>query len=306
MSQVEHILKMDSREEEKSPAKNFFLLMKPELTILSVFTSVCSAFLAIGEGMDVSLLTFLILAIGTFCVGGGSGALNQFLERHFDAEMKRTEKRPIPSGKIKPIIARNFGIVISLIGFIFLFSINFLTGSLSVVTSLSYLFLYTPLKRISSISTVVGAIPGALPVLIGWASIQNEISIKAITIFAVLFYWQAPHFYSLAWMYKNDYEKAGFRFLTIVDKTGKRVSAFVLGNLIALLIVSVFPLLIDRSGFLILASVVFAGLVFLYSGFQFSKSIGGNNSVMKARNLFFISLMYIPIYFSLLVGEKIF
>ncbi|MFA6541438.1 MAG: heme o synthase [Bacteroidota bacterium] len=309
MSQVEHLLKMDPMNEENNIFKNYFLLMKPELTLLSVFTSLCSAFLAVETNSDVSIMTFVLLGIGTFLVGGGSGALNQFFERSYDAVMNRTKHRPIPSGKIQPSFAQLFGLIASSTGFSVLFSINLLTGILSVLTSLSYLFLYTPLKRISTSSTVIGAIPGALPILIGWASVQNEISIKALTLFGVLFYWQAPHFYSLAWMYKEDYAKAGFRFLTIVDTTGKRVAGFIIANLSALLILSILPLIIDKSSAVIFVLVITVGTGFLLKGFQFFQSISGStktDSKIAARNLFFVSLVYIPLYFSLLVAEKIF
>lgn len=304
MSQTQNILNLEPRKEVKSLIRNYWELMKPELTLLSVFTSVCTAFLATNVFTETSFEIYFALALGTLLLGGGSGALNQYFERNLDAKMDRTAKRPIPSGKVSAKDALLFGTSVSILGSILLLAINILTGVIAIATLVIYVFLYTPLKRLSPVSTTIGAIPGALPVFIGWASITNEISTKAIVLFAVLFYWQLPHFYSLAWMYRDDYAKAGYRLLTTVDKTGKRVSRHILINLIILFFVGLIPAFIDGLDYLMLAGTLLIGAYFLYSGIRFARNVDGENSVRNARAIFFASLLYIPIYFTLLVAIK--
>ncbi|MBI2430234.1 MAG: protoheme IX farnesyltransferase [Ignavibacteriales bacterium] len=254
--------------------RDFWLLMKPELTLLSVFTSLCSAYLAIQTPEESQILIFPLLAIGTLFVGGGSGALNQYFEREEDALMKRTEKRPVPNQRLSPTEALIFGITIALTGTVLLFVINWLTALLSLLTLVTYVFLYTPLKKISTLSTIIGAIPGALPTLIGWAAIRNSLSAESFSLFAILFYWQMPHFYSIGWLYRNDYIKAGFRLLTSIDMKGKKVSAHIIINQIILVIIGLSP--------------AFVGLV----------------QGAKARALFFSSLFYLPIIFSAMIIFK--
>jgi heme o synthase len=285
--------------------KDLWQLMKPELTTLSVFTSIASAYLTMETSKEVSINTFILLAIGTMLVGGGCGALNQYIEWELDGEMKRTEKRPIPSKRIAPQNALVYGIVISIVGCGALFLINYYAGFLSIATIASYLFLYTPLKRISTVSTIIGAFPGAIPVLIGCVSIENKISLNGLILFAVLFYWQMPHFYSLAWMYRNDYGKAGFRLLTIVDSSGIRVAKYVVVNLFILLLVSVSPLFIGTFNLLILILIIGLGLFFIMRGIVFALNIQREHSQKYARQLFFASLIYLPLYFSLLVTSKL-
>ncbi len=285
--------------------KDLWLLMKPELTLLSVFTSLCSAYLAIETPDKSQLVIFPLLALGTFFVGGGSGALNQYFEREYDAVMKRTEKRPVPDERLTPNEALVFGIVISLFGAVVLSFVNWLTVLLALSTLVMYVFLYTPLKRISTVSTIIGAIPGALPILIGWAAIQNSLSIQSLTLFAILFYWQMPHFYSIGWLYRNDYAKAGFRLLTNLDKKGARVSKQILVNQIILVAVGLSPALVGLVSLEYVPIALIVGLTFLFFGMRFTRSINGETSEATARALFFSSLFYIPIIFSAMIIFKI-
>ncbi len=285
--------------------RDLWLLMKPELTLLSVFTSLGSAYLAIGLPDVSQLIIFPLLAVGTLLVGGGSGALNQYLEREYDSLMKRTEKRPVPDGRVTPAEALLFGVLTAITGIIILSFINILTGFLAALTLATYIFLYTPLKRISTISTIIGAIPGALPTLIGWAAIQNSLSYQSLTLFAILFYWQMPHFYSIGWLYRHDYQKAGYRLLTSVDPSGLKVSRAVILNQLMLGVVCLSPYMVGivEEGFLYVSAAV--SLSFLLFGILFTRNVRTDASGAWARTLFFSSLFYLPIIFSAMIIFKI-
>ncbi len=285
--------------------KDLWLLMKPELTLLSVFTSLGSAYLAIKTPDVSQLIIFPLLALGTLLVGGGSGALNQYFERDFDLLMKRTQRRPIPDKRIMPAEALIFGITVSLIGTGLLLIINWLTALLALSTLITYLFLYTPLKRISTMATIIGAIPGALPTLIGWAAIQNSLSSQSLTIFAILFYWQLPHFYSIGWLYRTDYLNAGFRLLTNLDSKGGKVSRQILVNQIILIGVSVSPAMVGLVSMEYIPLAIIIGILFLLFGLKFTRSIKDDSSESAARILFFVSLFYLPIIFSSMIIFKI-
>lgn len=284
--------------------RDLWLLMKPELTLLSVFTSLCSAYLAIRVPEESQLMVFPLLALGTLFVGGGSGALNQYFEREEDALMKRTEKRPVPDQRISGMEALIFGITVALTGTVILFIINWLTALLALLTLVTYVFLYTPLKKISTLSTIIGAIPGALPTLIGWASMRNSLSAEAVSLFAILFYWQMPHFYSIGWLYRNDYIRAGFRLLTSIDTKGKKVSAHIIINQVILVVIGMSPAFVGlvQPGYIPVALAV--GLGFLFFGFKFIRSITTDISQSQARVLFFASLFYLPIIFSAMIIFK--
>ncbi|NUN02105.1 MAG: protoheme IX farnesyltransferase [Bryobacteraceae bacterium] len=309
MKELPHMPAMGDREVHDRSVGQFsrdlWLLMKPELTLLSVFTSLGSAYLAIGVPDVSQLLVFPLLAIGTLLVGGGSGALNQYLEREYDSLMKRTEKRPVPDARVTPGEALAFGVITSVAGIVILSFINLLTAGLAALTLSSYIFLYTPLKRISTLSTIIGAIPGALPTLIGWASIQNALSYQSLTLFAILFYWQMPHFYSIGWLYRNDYQKAGYRLLTSIDTTGRKVSRAVILNQLMLGVVSLSPAVVGivETGFIYVSVLI--SLAFLLFGILFTRNVGTDASGSWARMLFFSSLFYLPITFSAMIIFKI-
>ncbi|MFA6456522.1 MAG: heme o synthase [Bacteroidota bacterium] len=286
-------------------SRDLWLLMKPELTLLSVFTSLCSAYLAIQTPDESQLMVFPLLALGTLLVGGGSGALNQYLEREYDAMMKRTEKRPVPGERVTPNEALVFGMVVSLLGAFVLFFINGLTAFLAISTLVTYIFLYTPLKRISTLSTIIGAIPGALPTLIGWAAIQNSLSYQSLTLFAILFYWQMPHFYSIGWLYRNDYTKAGFRLLTSLDAKGLKVARHIVVNQSILVLVGLSPALVGLVSMDYIPVALAVGMIFLYFGVRFTLSVRREPSGSTARLLFFSSLFYLPIIFSAMIIYKV-
>ncbi len=284
---------------------DFWMLMKPELTSLSVFSAVACAYIAVPSGSPLPVVLLVCLGAGTLCGGGGAGALNQFFERRRDADMKRTQQRPLASGRLFPREGLVFGVAISLFGIGLLAAfVNLLAAGLTAATILTYVGVYTPLKRISSVSTIVGAIPGALPTLIGWAAVKNEISLPAMTLFAVVYYWQMPHFYALAWLYRNDYEKGGFKLLSIIDASGAKIAGHVITNLIILCVVGCLPYYLGIASVQYLWGAAAAGGVFLAYGITFARSVTGTSSHKKARRLFFASLVYLPVILLLLVVFK--
>ncbi len=287
----------------------FSELMKPELTGLSVLTAVCAFYLASDSILDWSRLFYT--GLGTLLVGGAAGTLNQYIERGFDGMMKRTEKRPLPSARLSPFAAFMWGIILSFTGlFTLLAGTNSLAFCMALLTLTSYLFLYTPLKRVTPLNTVIGAIPGSLPVLIGWTAARNDLSWAGIVFFGILFSWQIPHFLSLGWMYRKDYDRAGFKMLPVMDQTGIRTADNVLWFTAALLPLSVALTIAGLTGYLFLAGAIISGLFFLYPAVQFSAATRKGSVVsipvlnQLSRKIFFGSLAYLPILMTLMVLNK--
>lgn len=284
--------------------------MKPELTGLSVLTTLCGFYLGTMGTFDWGL--FAATAMGTLFVGGGAGTLNQYIERHYDAMMKRTERRPLPSGRLQPTEVLLFGTFISIAGmFLLTFLVNPLTGFLAFVTFTTYIFLYTPLKRVSPISTLVGGVPGALPPMMGWTAVRSEIGLEAWILFAILFCWQMPHFFSLAWMYRKDYARAGFKILTVADTLAIKTARQILIYCIVLIPISAAPALIGVTGTLSLIASIALGLGFLafslpllkFSGHTEAEAISKVN--LHSRRLFFASLLYLPALMLIMSLDKV-
>ncbi|MBI1805831.1 MAG: protoheme IX farnesyltransferase [Ignavibacteria bacterium] len=289
---------------------DYIELMKPELTGLSVLTTLCGFYLATTGRFNYWL--FFHTAIGTLLVGGGAGALNKYIERAYDALMKRTEHRPLPSGRMTPLDVLIFGISVSLIGILELsIFTNLLTGFLAVLTWTTYLFLYTPLKRVTPFSTIIGGIPGALPPVMGWTAARNELSLQPWVLFAILFCWQMPHFFSLAWMYRKDYARAGFKILTVMDPSGERTSRMILGYCIGLIPSSLAPTLLGMTGTFSIVSAFALGVGFLYFGILLLKFSGRSEPEalgkvnFYSRRMFFASLLYLPILMIILTLDKV-
>jgi heme o synthase len=275
---------------------DYVLLMKPELTLLSVLTAVGSAFIALHGSKQYFLLVHTF--IGTILIGGAAGVLNQYLERRYDAMMKRTERRPLPAGRIPAAGALLFGIVLCFSGLSYLaIFTNWIAVSLALLTLMSYLAIYTPLKRKTPFATLIGGIPGALPPLIGWSVVQNGISMEAWSLFFILFFWQIPHFLSLAWMYRNDYVRARYRLLTVLDTTGTVTSRQILVYSIALIPVSLMPLVVGLTGVFYFFSALILSVGFIIVAFHFYR-VRTNSA---ARKLFLASLFLLPALFFILM-----
>jgi len=237
--------------------------------------------------------------LGTLLVASGTGALNQYIERYFDAQMRRTARRPLAAGRLKPSSVLWFGIALSVLGTVYLATtVNLLASLLALGTLLSYLFLYTPLKRKSPLCTLVGAFPGAMPPLIGWAAASGQLGFAAWTLYSVLFLWQFPHFMSIAWIYREDYARAGYLVLPNDESARARlVNGQTLMPLLLLAPVSLLTALISRGGVVYSIGTVFLGGGFLYSGAQFV--LRKSNS--SARQLLSASIIYLSLLFVLMI-----
>lgn len=282
-----------------SPARSadYVELTKPRITLLVLITAAVGYLLATPR-FDAT--TFVLLCVGTLLVAGAASALNQYLERETDALMTRTRNRPIPSGRVRPVDALFFGLVASLAGLALLAAVNLLTLALGVAASASYVLLYTPLKRKTSLCTVVGALPGALPPAMGWAAGANELSAGAFALFAILFVWQLPHFLAIGWMMREDYARAGFPMLTVLDEDGTSTARQMVLYAAALLPITLAAGLLVRSGSFYLWSALALGLAFLGFCFVFLR----RRTLVAARAVFLVSILYLPAVLGLLVADR--
>jgi protoheme IX farnesyltransferase len=275
-------------------------LVKARLTLLVLLTT-CVGFYLGERGAFNGLLMFHAL-FGTALVAGGAAALNQLLEREHDAKMRRTASRPLPSGRLQPATVAIFGGVCSVAGLIYLaVAVNLLTSVLGAVTSISYLFIYTPLKRVTWVNTLVGAIPGALPPLMGWTAARNELSGEGWTLFAILAFWQIPHFMAIAWLYRDEYAKAGFVMLPNVDADGSRTAYHAVGNTVALFMAGLCPFLLKMNGPVYLATAIILGAGYFWFAARFARQL----TAQRARQLFLASIVYLPLLLVAMVCDKL-
>jgi protoheme IX farnesyltransferase len=274
-------------------------LTKPRMSVLVLFTVAVGALLA--EGTMPSAVVLFHTLLGTALVAAGATTLNQYLERHLDAQMRRTENRPLPSGRVQPAEALVMGIVLGLAGVAYL-AIQLMqpwAALIAAITFASYVFVYTPLKQRTPLNTLFGAIPGALPPMIGWAAIRGTLNWEALSVFLIVFFWQLPHFYAIAWIYRADYGAAGYRMISTVDNSGKKTARGMVGFCLALLVVSLIPWLAGGAGTVYLAGSLVMGFGFLASTLSFAKEI----STSQARRVLKVSLIYLPAVFALLVVD---
>ncbi len=285
---------------EKSWTSVFADLVKARLTTLVLLTTLVGFYLGWHGAMNYALMLNTLAATGL--VAAGASALNQLLEREYDAKMRRTQSRPLPSGRLQPTTVMIFGGVSSVAGLIYLaLAVNLLTSVLGAVTLVSYLFIYTPLKRVTWLNTAIGAVPGALPPLMGWTAARGELSGEGWALFAILFFWQLPHFFAIAWMYRDEYARAGFKMLSNVDADGRRTAEQSISNTLALLAVSLFPFVFKMAGTTYLAGAIVLGAVFLWCAVRFSRRL----TLATARQLFFASIIYLPLLLALMVWDKV-
>jgi len=285
---------------DKSRMAVFGELIKARLTFLVLLTTLVGFYVGFRGPMDYLLMLHTLL--GTMLVASGAAALNQFLERQLDARMRRTEDRPLPSGRLLPDTALMFGGFSSAAGLIDLaLAVNLETSVLGAITLCSYLFIYTPLKRVTTLNTAIGAVPGALPPLMGWTAARGEINVEGWSLFAILFFWQLPHFLAIAWMYRDDYAKAGFAVLSVFDADGQRTAGQTVSHTLGLLPISLCPFLLKLAGDVYLAGALVLGLAFLWQAVQFPREL----SARRARQLFYASLLYLPLLLGLMVLDKI-
>ena len=275
-------------------------LVKARLTTLVVLTT-AAGFYAGWQGPLIWTL-MLHTILGTALVASGAAALNQLLERDYDARMRRTENRPLPSGRLSPDHVLIVGGALSVIGLVYLASaVNLLTAVLGAITLISYVWIYTPLKRVTTLNTAIGAIPGAIPPLMGWTAARDDISGGGWALFAILFFWQLPHFLAIAWIYREDYARAGFAMLPVLDPDGRRTSSQALSHTLGLLPVSLSPFVFKLAGPVYLASALILGAIFAVAAIRFAREL----TIARARALFFVSIIYLPLLFMALALDKI-
>lgn len=278
----------------------FWQLTKPGITRMVLLTTAAGYYLASQDG--VRLVTLVHHLIGIGLAASGSLSLNQYLERDADRLMLRTARRPLPAGTVRPVEALVFGTVLSVLGVIqLLLFVNVLTAALVALSLLSYIYVYTPLKRRTWLATPVGALPGALPVLAGWTAAGGTLDARGLTLFSILFLWQMPHFFALAWLYREDFLRGGFRLLTADDPDGVRTVRQVLLYTLALLAVSLLPSRFGLAGPLYLAGAVAAGLGFLALGVRLARQ----RSDRRALQLFLGSVVYLPVLLILMAVNKL-
>ena len=267
----------------------YYELTKPRLSFMSVVTAI-TGYLAADPSRNFGVLSSLV--IGTSIAAGGAAVLNQWLEREADAKMERTKHRPIPSGQILPFNALMFGLGLSIFGSYFLYAgANPLAGLLTAVTIASYVLLYTPLKKLTTWNTLIGAIPGAIPPLIGWAAAEGRVSALGWILFAVVFLWQIPHFFAIAWTYRRDYQEGGFIMLSNADENGAGVARQSFASAIALVISTLLPTILGFASLGYGAVALIAGCYILRPAWLF---LNADNRDAPAQRLFMASIFYLP------------
>jgi len=271
-------------------------LTKPRITFLIVLTSAAGFCLATKGALNYILFTHAMLGIAL--LSSGIAALNQYMERDLDRLMRRTASRPLPAAKIAPMQAALFGVGLTILAEVYLaLFVNPLTALLGLTVVAGYLGCYTPLKTRTSLSTVVGAFPGAMPPLIGWAAASNNVGFEAWVLFAILFLWQFPHFLAIAWMYREDYARAGIVMLPVVEPEGRRTGQQVVIWSMLLLPVSLMPTALGTSGTIYFYGAIILGLMYIMSSIVAARSLSRQN----ARRLLLVSVLYLPVLFGLMV-----
>ncbi len=274
-------------------------LTKPVIGSMVVMTTFVGYQMALSRGGEVAVpeaAPVLAALFGVFCLGSASSVLNQVMERSHDARMPRTKDRPLPSGRVSVASATAMGIVLSLAGTLALgLWTNLLTTALGVATLLAYLCLYTPLKRRTKWNTWVGAVPGAMPPVLGWTAATGQVDALCLVVFGCMFLWQLPHFYSIAWLYRRDYRLGGFHMVTRDDETGEITARKMMRNCLALVVVSALPPLLGDGGAIYLIGVLLAGAFFFAATVGFWTS----RTRQSARRVLTVSLLYMPCLFGL-------
>ena len=278
---------------------DYVALTKPRLNCLVVATSAAGYYLGGRGSTDVMAMTQAVA--GTALAAGGAAVLNQLYERETDALMRRTRLRPLPDGRVAPADARIFGIALSLAGLLLLAArANWLAAGLALATILVYLIVYTPMKRRTPLSTLVGAVPGALPVLIGWTASHGSVALGGATLFTIVFLWQIPHFMAIAWLYRDDYGKAGFPMLSVIDPQGRRAGRQAVRYAAALVPVSLAPTFAGISGTVYFVSALVLGLALLVLAVRFAAT----RNDRAARALFLGSITYLPLLWIVMIAGR--
>ncbi len=275
-------------------------LTKPGITLMVVLTAGLGFLLAEQETISFVLLVHTLL--GTGLVSAGASALNQVIERETDGLMRRTSQRPLPAGRMDPDVALLFGVVLGVAGLAELaLAVNLLTSLLGAVALAGYVFVYTPLKRVSSLATIIGAVPGAIPPMMGWSAVRNHVDLAAWVLFGILFFWQMPHFLAIAWLCRDDYGQAGFPMLTVSDPEGFRTARQVLLYGAVLVPVSLMPSILGLMGAVYFVGALALGLIYFGFGLGFARS----RTTPGARWLMLASVLYFPAVLLVMLLDRV-
>ena len=284
----------------RSRASDFVALAKPRLNVLVVASSLAGY--VMGGGDMSNAMRVVLTVVGTALVAGGASAFNQVMEREPDGLMRRTRLRPVPDGRLQPAESLVFATVLSVAGLLLLaVGVNASSAGVALVTLLTYALIYTPLKRRSSFATVVGAIPGALPPVIGWAAARGGLSEGGWVLFAIVFLWQMPHFLAIAWIYREDYARAGFPLLPVIEPDGKSTARQAVFYCAALLPVSLAPTLVGMASTAYFVGALVLGVMFMAVTLKFART----RALTDARRLFFSSIIYLPLLWVLMIVFRV-
>jgi protoheme IX farnesyltransferase len=283
----------------RTRASDYVALAKPRLNVLVVASAFAGYAMAGGDTSNMPALLWTL--IGTGLVAGGASAFNQIIERKADALMRRTRSRPLPDGRLPASEALAYAVVLSAAGLLVLaLAVNRLSALVALATLVSYAIVYTPLKRYTSFATVIGAIPGALPPVIGWTAASGSVSQGAWVLFGIVFLWQLPHFLAIAWMYREDYARAGFPMLPVIEPDGRSTARQAVVYTAALLPLALAPTLAGMSGAIYFTFALVMTLAFLVMSIRFAST----RSALDARRLFFSSIIYLPILWLLMIADR--
>jgi protoheme IX farnesyltransferase len=284
-------LALDVRPARAAAALSGYLeLTKPRIVMLILVTTAVGFFMGSDRSPDLLLLANALA--GTGLTAAGALALNQYLEREADGRMERTKRRPLPEGRVQPIEALAFGALLATAGLVYLTAtVNALAAAVTAVTVISYLFAYTPMKRLSAFCTVVGAVPGALPPVTGWAAATGHLGVGAAILFGIMFFWQLPHSLAIAWIYRDDYARAGTRLLPTVEPGGRSTARQIAVNALALMAVGLLPTLVGMAGWIYFVVVLAMGGFLLRDALRAAVALEGP----AARRLLHTTFFYVPI-----------
>lgn len=272
-----------------------------KLNILSLVLVATFLGFYLGSNGEMKYNKLLLTLLGTALTAAGSGSLNHYLERDADKKMDRTRNRPLPSGTLTPLFAVLYGMALVVIGSVTLaYFVNLLTGFLSLLTAFLYIVVYTPLKKITWLNTSIGSIPGAIPIIGGWTAASNSISPMALVLFGIMYLWQHPHFYAIAWLCKNDYAKANFKMLPVIEESGTRTMRQIFWHLLLMIPLSFLPVIQGNLGIIYLVGVTIITFIFFLSALPLAKDRSNKSALLLLK----ASVLYLPVLLFIIIIDK--
>ena len=272
-----------------------------KLNILSLVLVATFLGFYLGSNGEIEYNKLLLTLLGTALTAAGSGSLNHYLERDADKKMDRTRNRPLPSGTLTPLFAVLYGMALVVVGSVTLaYFVNLLTGFLSLLTAFLYIVVYTPLKKITWLNTSIGSIPGAIPIIGGWTAASNSISPMALVLFGIMYLWQHPHFYAIAWLCKNDYAKANFKMLPVIEESGSRTMRQIFWHLLLMIPLSFLPVIQGNLGIIYLVGVTIITFIFFLSALPLAKDRSNKSALLLLK----ASVLYLPVLLFIIIIDK--